>query len=221
MSSSSAGTSSRSSQDNSRKQKKRLSPEQLADLKLKSKCRLCQKFGHWVSDHNKDGSLKHNVPSNEKPVKQLHQSPDSSDTVQTLTFNMATVVDKSGTLHSQMTHVKDTDLSFEDLITKGLGPLVDDAAPYSAIGIDELKFVANLVFRDWSGYIDQKPAALSKINFWKYGSVTDASPKREIIGSILLPVICSSGSIVNIRHLVLADSSQWVVGRNVTMKYEM
>lgn len=40
------------------KGKQRLTPELLADFKRKSKCRERQKFGHWKSDHNSDGSPK-------------------------------------------------------------------------------------------------------------------------------------------------------------------
>lgn len=34
-----------------------LSPEQLADLKSRSRCRRCKMIGHWDCDHNPDGRL--------------------------------------------------------------------------------------------------------------------------------------------------------------------
>ena len=43
-------------------------PVQLKDLKLRSKCRQCQQFGHWGSDHNPDGTLKAGTPSASSPI---------------------------------------------------------------------------------------------------------------------------------------------------------
>ena len=52
-----------SAQTHGIRRKQRLTPEQLADLKSKSVCHLCNQKGHWKSDHNADGSLKPGVKS--------------------------------------------------------------------------------------------------------------------------------------------------------------
>ena len=49
-------------------QRKRLSPQQLADLKSRSECHVCHKFGHWSTGHKQDGSLKPGVRSTEQPA---------------------------------------------------------------------------------------------------------------------------------------------------------
>ena len=48
--------------------KNRLPPIQLLDLKSKSQCRLCKHYGHWSVDHNPDGTLKPNVRSSVTPA---------------------------------------------------------------------------------------------------------------------------------------------------------
>ena len=36
----------------------RAAPQRLAEIKAKSRYLLCRNWGHWDSDHNRDGSLK-------------------------------------------------------------------------------------------------------------------------------------------------------------------
>lgn len=56
----------RSMQSN-RSPKNKLFASELANLKSKSKCETCQKFGYWSSDHNADGSFKLGEISTDTP----------------------------------------------------------------------------------------------------------------------------------------------------------
>ena len=49
------------------------------------------------------------------------------------------------------------------------GPLVDDGAPYSAIGMNELQFLLNKS-KSSDVPIEDKPCELSKYDFWQYGT---------------------------------------------------
>eukprot|EP00178_Gracilaria_changii_P001339 TRINITY_DN1187_c0_g1_i12.p1 TRINITY_DN1187_c0_g1~~TRINITY_DN1187_c0_g1_i12.p1 ORF type:complete len:348 (-),score=40.05 TRINITY_DN1187_c0_g1_i12:1053-2096(-) len=112
----------KSTANNKTKPKARLTPEQLADLKSRSKCNLGFKFGHWSTDHKEDGSLKNGVNSYDTPQ-------GKSSTARTLTFHMAQL---SSEYYSDQDPIH-------------IGPLLDDGAPYSGIGESELRFISPLV----------------------------------------------------------------------------
>ncbi len=42
-----------------------------------------------------------------------------------------------------------------------------------------------------------------------------------MLGSVFISACLSDGSNINIRHIVIEGSSQWVVGRNVTSKCDI
>lgn len=70
-----------------------------------------------------------------------------------------------------------------------LGPLVNDVAPFSAIGLAELNFVHHHLspFRD--GQIDEPLSSLDNRLLWKYRSGEHSSPQSKIIGSIVLSAL--------------------------------
>lgn len=106
-------------------------------------------------------------------------------------------------------------LSQDDSVP-AVGPLVDDGAPYSGLGIVELRTLATSLLPDWDGKLDPVPVQIQSRPYWQYGKGSHASSKRKILGSILLKANSDSGAPVLIRHLVLDGSSQWVIGRNFT-----
>lgn len=52
--------------------------------------------------------------------------------------------------------------------------------------------------------------------FWQFGTGSHTINKRKILGSIQVIVILDNVNTVTIRHIFVAGSSHWVVGRNVT-----
>ena len=170
-------------------------PEEMAKIKGKSKCFICKKFGHWKSDHNEDGTLKPGFKALDNPVT----GEGSKNGV--LTFNMAllgSVKSSTGTVDGIF------------------GPLLDDGAPYSGIGSTELKLISNFVCPEWTGELDPIPDAVADRPYWQYGIGDHSSQSKKIIGSVMFKARTHQGGFVQIRHLVIEGSSQWVVGRNVT-----
>jgi len=98
-----------------------------------------------------------------------------------------------------------------------LGPLVDDGAPYSAIGLVELRLLLDR-FGQKATDLEPIPSSFAGSTYWQYGSGDHSSAPRRILRSIVLAATSDSGREVLIRHLVLDGSSQWVIGKNVTQK---
>ena len=99
-----------------------------------------------------------------------------------------------------------------------IGPLLDDGAPYSGIGLEEFLVMQPLLLPKWNGKLDPVPDHLSSYKFWQYGSGEHASASRKIIGSVSLTAHTNNNHDVQIKHLIIEGSSQWVVGRNVTRR---
>ena len=210
ISSMSANTGNRASRCTRSNRKKRLTPHELADLKKKSRCHLCKKFGHWATEHNEDGSLPPTVRSTDEPVD-CKVAPGNGSAKETVTFNMARVTTKDRIVASSSKLSCDV----------SVGPLLDDGAPYSALGADELSALAPQLVPGWNGGLDPIPDALHGCTSWQYGTGEHSSPARDNLGSIELHAVSVGSTILRSRHLVLRGSSQWVVGRNVTNKCEI
>jgi len=176
-----------------------LNASQLADLKNKSTCHKCKKMGHWKSDHNRDGSLKPGVKSFDQPSSDTRI--ESSRSNRTVTFNMCHI-----TNHQELFDIEDN----------FVGPLLDDGAPYSGIGMSELQVLAHIVLPDWNNKLDPLPSTIASRPYWQYGTGEHSSDARKILGSVMLQACDDYGDKINIRHLVIDGSSQWVIGRNVT-----
>ena len=98
------------------------------------------------------------------------------------------------------------------------GPLLDDGAPYSAIGQIQLHLLADQIGISPNLKLGAIPQSLKGHTHWQYGTGEHASPPRRILGSIVLTATSDKGNPVSITHLVVAGSSQWVLGRNVTRR---
>ena len=97
-----------------------------------------------------------------------------------------------------------------------LGPLVDDGAPYSGMGLQEFRELQKVIMPTFNGVFDPLPPSVADRPFWKYGNGEQSSGRRKIIGSVMLTILSDQGTPVNIRHLIITGSSSWVIGRNVT-----
>lgn len=86
--------------------------------------------------------------------------------------------------------------STEDLV----GPLVDDRAPYSGVGMDEFKLLQPTFLADWNGHIDEISDRLSDYDQWQYGNGNHASDPRKILVFIMLHLQPDNGNLIYIRH---------------------
>lgn len=178
--------------------RRRLSPEEFLALKMRTKCHKCDMYGHWANDHKPDGSLKAGMKSNPKP--EGTGSSGESPARRGATFNMVHLVPEN-------VHVP-----FDNPV----GPLLDDGAPYSGIGIEEFNMIQPVVIPGWKGVFDALPDSVKDRPRWQYGNGEHSSKWRNIIGSILIPARTDEGVTIYIRHLIIEGSSQWVIGRNIT-----
>ena len=124
------------------RQKQRLNPEKLADLKSKSMCRICKKKGHWASIRSRTGRS--------ADAKQSFGNR-GSDAAETKTSEVS-ANDRKGTLHFNMVSLSSSRNSLEVP-----GPLVDDAAPYSGLGIVELQDLHPQLLPEWDGTLEDIP----------------------------------------------------------------
>lgn len=186
--------------------------EQIVHAKNTSRCKRCGNFGHWFGGHDDDGSLPANIANSSTPIHndksksrmEDYRSDDNSTSMpRALKFNnAATLVTQSpSSLISPQTST---------------GTLVNAGTPYPAIGIVEISVAAVAVLTDWNGTLESRPDAVADCDYWQYSVGEHASEPRKIIGSILIPCRADNNALIWIRHLVLDDSSQWVVGQNVT-----
>lgn len=100
--------------------------EKKAELRKQSKYREGGKYGNWRTGNRRDGILKAGF----KFYDALVGSSDEKENV--LSFNMASL----GTA------------SFEADFD---GPLLDDSATYSGIGMHELNLIKNIACPEWNG----------------------------------------------------------------------
>lgn len=115
---------------------KRLTPDQLADLKSRSKCCLCQKWGHCQSYHNPDGSIQPGNRTTDTASASSFKTQNTSNSFpkKTVTFNMV-----------HCTYDNDTEIN-ADLS----GPLLDDGAPYSGLGLYKFRVLQPILLPGWS-----------------------------------------------------------------------
>lgn len=65
------------------------------------------------------------------------------------------------------------------------------------------------------------PSEFFQCPFWQYGTGSNSSERRRILGSVVLISHAPDETVLQISHLVLGGSSNWVVGRNVTSKSDI
>lgn len=110
---------------------------------------------------------------------------------------------------------------FRNDSNKPCGPLLDDGAPYSALGEVELRILLDELGLTFPRQIDPIPRSLQGFSYFQYGTGSHASQSRKILGSVVLTAYSDSNRPIDITHIVLRGSSQWIVGRNVTRKADI
>lgn len=209
--------------------KKRMTAEEIRTHKLNSQCHFCSakgltRYGHWATDHNPDGSLSPNFPSLERPananaatagqaVHDGEKNGNQNDKPEVGMTFMATL-SSSSVLHAASTN-SSTDSDTKK--TAAFGPLVDDGAPFSALGEVEMRTLkSSLIYADPP--IEDKPPELQGYDTWQYGSGAHRSAAKPILGAVTLFVRTKNNCLISVKHLLIKGSSKWVMGRNLTRK---
>ena len=116
--------------------RKNRTPEELAELKKRTKCDACGKTGHWKGDSDCD------------------KISDSSQAPKNTTFGKK----KTGTVSFHMANLKPFSASS---VEDQLGPLVDDGAPYSSMGIYEFRELQRVTMPTFNGAFDPLPPSVA------------------------------------------------------------
>lgn len=90
-----------------------------------------------------------------------------------------------------------------------LGPMVDNGAPYSYIGVSELWKLSSTIPPKFNIEICPIPLELSDFPFWKYGIYNHSSEIRRSLGSVVLPAVYPDELILHSSHLVPNGASNW------------
>lgn len=93
--------------------------------------------------------------------------------------------------------------------------LVEDVAPFSAIGKTEL-FVCCRRSLAGDVVLCKIPDVLSHCEYWPYRNDLHASEGGKILGSARFHLRTGHKAAVSIRHLVVEGTFQWVLGQNLT-----
>ena len=101
------------------------------------------------------------------------------------------------------------------------GALLDDGSPYSGMGIIEFLVLQPLLLPNWNEKLQPVAEELRSRPFWQYGTGSHSTETRKIIGSIFLNVLTDNCNVVAVHHLIIDGSSQWIVDRNVTRRFNI
>ena len=115
-------------------------------------------------------------------------------------------------------HTANLDSSKDSNDEKLIGPLFDETAPYSGIGLHELKLLPPYLNINWNGNIEPLPESVSDRSNLEYGSGNHSSDSRRMLVSVTISACLEDGILISINHIGIEESAQWVIGRNVTAK---
>lgn len=94
-------------------------------------------------------------------------------------------------------------------------------APYSAVGIVELRLICELANSKYTPVFRVISESLTGCTYWQYGNGARASQKRCILGHVDFQALTDDNNTIIIRHLILEGSSQWILGKIVTNKFDI
>ena len=75
--------------------------------------------------------------------------------------------------------------------------------------------------KNWNQKLDLLPAAIADRTHWQYRSSARSSDSRKMLESIIISAQLNGGTDINVKHIAIEGSLQWVIGRNVTTKCEI
>lgn len=132
------------------KRKQRYTPAQIDYMKRRSKCNRkgCGLWGHWYKDHNPDGSLKPGAKSYDRPPDHITDEKPNNSKKNGMKFHTVTLTSETLKLNNP------------------IGPLLDDGAPYSGLGMEELKLIQKYVWPKWNGQLDPLPKTVKDRPYW-------------------------------------------------------
>lgn len=157
----------------------------------------CGKFGHWKNNHNADSAPSGGWMSHGSAAEMIA----NSELFWTSAYNNSRPVGQwCKTVNSDMA----LGITSKVDSMSGLGPLVDESAENSSIGLLELMLLFKS-FVDTSGFYPMT-TSLKGVSHWQLGTGERLSSPKLILGSIILSVQTDNNETVNIRHIVVSRS---------------
>lgn len=137
-------------------------------------CHTCDKYGHGKDTHNKEGSLQSGVMIYNTAAEfiasigsgagpSISGNNSANGKRKSVSFNMAVLSGNKCSLNDII------DGSCNLCVTEAMGPLVNDGAPYSAIGNVRLRLVENHIGNDAGLEIEPIRLSLTGHTHWQYG----------------------------------------------------
>ena len=74
---------------------------------------------------------------------------------------------------------------------------------------------------NWIDKLDPFPPEIADRTHWQHVSGIHSSESRRMLGSIMIFAQLHNGALINIRHIGMEGSSQWLIGRDVTNKCDI
>lgn len=84
-----------------------------------------------------------------------------------------------------------------------IGPLVDEGAPYIAIGEMELHIAGKKLIHP--PIIESKPQEFAEYDSWQYCARDHASNKKDIVRSVEMLIKTDRNNLISIRHVVIQE----------------
>lgn len=181
-------------------------------MQLKYPCRRTGKFGHWKNDQKHDRILEIGKISLDRPASYVNTFlPKLRNSIKNASEIKHTkplvAMGFTSALYSSFLVAKVAKPDIADF--RNTGPLVDDRAPYSAIGEIEFLTIKNQLIH--SPELEPKPETLAAYDTsgviclrctipirtgWKYGFDATQAGKKSIIGSVEILIKTDNGQHV-------------------------
>lgn len=169
-----------------------MSPDELREFKLKTKCTLSGNNRHWVVETMNNFTIRDCIPctlprNNEQNglrngTKDFNRNAHCNNCNQLVENQSGGQHDNQNILNSTFSLICSTVTSNPAISTS---PLVDDGAQFSSIGMTGLCLLRH-VESTIAVTLAQKPPSLSSYMWWKFGTSTHSSASRQILGSMNL-----------------------------------
>lgn len=192
----------------------KMTADEFSRAQLTQPCWVCQILGHWADHRNPDKSLKPGTLSIDP--NSVKTSVDAKTTSGTKNIIKTSYISKSNQsqppvigflakVSPNLTEMPSPSTSTLIWATStpscssSISPIVDDGTPFSEIGEAQLRFHRKRLV---GGYPTSRE--LNDCTHWPFGVGAHSSPRRKILGSVLLKVLTDSGLCVNTTYGTLS-----------------
>lgn len=175
-------------------------------IMIRNLCSTCGKYAHWRNQYLLYGSLPPGI-----------KSVDGANTGSKVKLN-----DSKSTLKFIVAQVSEMNWQYSGVSNDThSGPLVDDGAPYSAIGLAELQVLLSHVGINLQDSLQSTLTELDGYTHWRHGPGKHSGTRRRIIEYSFITLLPDTGRIIYVCYVFLERSSQWALGKYIASKVDI